>query len=410
MVNISVQNLKKQARHLRRPSHTFSLQITPFAITPFFCAPVLPGETLTNLLYQCRAVTKPLTASLVGWWYETYFFYVPFSAMPNADNFKEMAITADYDASALQTSAISTLNYVAKGHVDYVAQCLEAVVQNYFRDEGETWNSPLLNSLPQAHLAGNNAFDSLMPSSQMTSYDETISTAGDDAFTVSELETAQMMYEFQRMNGMTKMDYETWLTTYGVKPQSVEQDEKPELLRFIREWQYPSNTVNPADGTVSTAVSWSLAERADKDRYFKQPGMLFGVSVVRPKVYISEQKGQVAGLMSNGFTWLPAVLSGDQRVSFVNEPTSATDGLFAGTGVAGGYWLDIRDLLMYGDQYVNHALNATDYNAVTPVSSAWNAKYCTLANVQAMFSGTDKFVRSDGIVSLGIKSSVKDLS
>ena len=38
MVNISVQNVKKQARHLRRPSHTFSLQITPFAITPFLCA------------------------------------------------------------------------------------------------------------------------------------------------------------------------------------------------------------------------------------------------------------------------------------------------------------------------------------------------------------------------------------
>ena len=98
------------------------------------------------------------------------------------------------------------------------------------------------------------------------------------------------------------------------------------------------------------------------------------------------------------------------KVSFVNEATSETDGLFAGAGVAGGYWLDIRDLLMYGDQYVNHGLNATDYNAVTPVSSAWNAKYCTLANVQSMFSGTDKFVRADGIVSLGIKSSVKDLS
>ena len=233
--------------------------------------------------------------------------------MPDADAFKQMAITADYDASSLEASAISTLNYVAKGHVDYVSQCLETVVQNYFRDEGETWNSPLIGSLPQAHLAGNNAFDSLMPTSQMTSYDETISTAGDNAFTVSELETAQMMFEFQRMNGLTKMDYETWLTTYGVKPQSVEQEEKPELLRFIREWQYPSNTVNPTDGTVKSAVSWSLSERADKDRYFKQPGMLFGVSVVRPKVYIGQQKGQVAGLMSNGFTWLPAVLSGDQR-------------------------------------------------------------------------------------------------
>ena len=163
MVQVSVQNVKKMGRHIRRPSHTFSLNQKPFQIQPFLLAPVLPGETLTNLLYQCRAVTKPITAPLIGWWYEAYFFYVPFSAMPNADDFKEMAITADYDASSLKAGAISTDFYTFKGGVDYVKQCLQSVVEEYFRDEGESWNSPLLGNLPMAHLQGNNAFDSLMP-------------------------------------------------------------------------------------------------------------------------------------------------------------------------------------------------------------------------------------------------------
>ena len=78
MVQVSVQNVKKMARHVRRPSHTFSLNQKPFQIQPFLLAPVLPGETLTNLLYQCRAVTKPITAPLIGWWYEAYFLMVSY--------------------------------------------------------------------------------------------------------------------------------------------------------------------------------------------------------------------------------------------------------------------------------------------------------------------------------------------
>ena len=42
--------LKAAGRVLRSPRHTFQLRQRPFEITPFLLAPVLPGETMKNLL------------------------------------------------------------------------------------------------------------------------------------------------------------------------------------------------------------------------------------------------------------------------------------------------------------------------------------------------------------------------
>lgn len=65
-------------RVLRNPQHRFSLQTRPYQLQPFMIAPVLPGETMKNLLLQARVVTHPLSPDLrlVGWWNEYFFFYV----------------------------------------------------------------------------------------------------------------------------------------------------------------------------------------------------------------------------------------------------------------------------------------------------------------------------------------------
>ena len=65
--NIVVNELPQTGRVMRRPVHTFQLRQRPFAITPFMIAPVLPGETMKNLLLQSRAVTDPIKNPLVGW-------------------------------------------------------------------------------------------------------------------------------------------------------------------------------------------------------------------------------------------------------------------------------------------------------------------------------------------------------
>ena len=54
------------SRKSRRPSHPFQLRHMPWQIQPFLIAPVLPGETLKNILLQSRAVTKPIKNGIVG--------------------------------------------------------------------------------------------------------------------------------------------------------------------------------------------------------------------------------------------------------------------------------------------------------------------------------------------------------
>ena len=57
---VTATALKPTGRRPRRPSHPFQVRHEPFQIQPFFIAPVLPGETMKNLLLQSRAVTLPL--------------------------------------------------------------------------------------------------------------------------------------------------------------------------------------------------------------------------------------------------------------------------------------------------------------------------------------------------------------
>lgn len=85
------------------------------------------------------------------------------------------------------------------------------------------------------------------------------------------------------------VSFEDYLRAQGVKPAMKEPEElyKLELIRYVRDWTYPSNIVDPVTGVPLSACSWSIFERADKARFFVEPGFIFAVQVIRPKVYLS---------------------------------------------------------------------------------------------------------------------------
>ena len=206
---------------------------------------------------------------------------------------------------------------------------------------------------------------------------------------------------------MTNQTYEEWLMTYGIKSQEVELH-KPELIRYTRSWSYPSNTVDPITGTPSSAVSWSIAERADKDRFFKEPGFIVGVTTTRPKVYLSKQTGSMSGFMNDVYSWLPATLRGNQEFGW--RKLTTTVGPLASQ--AADYWVDIHDLFVYGDQYVNFSLASTDAGLVALPTAALQKRYPTQAETRSLFTDNvvKMLVRQDGIVNLGIASTTKDVT
>lgn len=207
------------------------------------------------------------------------------------------------------------------------------------------------------------------------------------------------------------MTYEDYLQSYGVRPPK-EELHAPELIRFVKDWTYPTNTIDPTTGAPSSAAVWSIADSANKARFFKEPGWIIGVTVCRPKIYRSKQVGSVADLMNTAFTWLPSVMHSDARTSLALVANGA--GPLPANTDADGYWIDVKDLLLYGDQFVNFALTATDAGLCATPTDGLQKRYADASMAAALFADTDPgtaiLIREDGVVTMTVKGHQQDTS
>lgn len=436
---LSVQQVVKK-RVPRRPSHPFYIHHKPWQIAPFFIAPVLAGETLKNLNYQSRAVSDQVKNPLTGAHLEHYFFYVPLRALSidtwsgevgdhvHATAIENMLLDLGQPLDVSTGYGIRNWSYyngnaVAGQHgYNFVQACLEKVVSHFFRDQGESFGPTVTapsgtGTYPLAKLKQKTFDDSLMAISEVP--EETIPATG-DAVDAGEFDTLYQTWQIMFSQGFTQMSFEDYLQTFGVNT-AKNQPLVPELIRYTSEWSYPTNTVNPQDvldsedniivpsGTPTSAFSWSVADRADKDRFFREPGFLIGLTVMRPKVYLGNQIFSASHLLTDALSWMPAVYKDNVELSL--KKLAADTGPFGGTRNA-DYWIDLRDLYIYGEQFVNIELTATpDYRGAPAVFNPHSsgaqigdaAKYASQADIDALFvDSTKQVIRQDGMVSLNI--------
>lgn len=408
-----VDPLKKTGRRMRRPQHPFSTRTRPWQIQPIMLAPVLPGETMKNLLLQARVVTDPIKSNLVGWWSEFYYFYVKHRDLAAADTLVEMHLDPTTSVAGLKAGAASVPLYTYNGAMDWTNLIMQKVVAEWFRDEQDgAWNSKLIGTLPAAKLSYATGLQSLRDSSLAAPPEDhelpgEVNPApyGMDPAFAGKFAAWQQMVSL----GVTEASFEDYLATFGVKtPEVEEQESRPELLRYCRNWQYPSNTIDPVTGAAVGAVSWSVAERADKDRFFNEPGFVVGYQITRPKVYFSRQAGSLAGAMDDAFGWLPAVLGEQAWASLKNFANNAGPL----TGATNGYWFDLKDIFIYGDQFVNYdiAADGAGNGVVMPVAADHNHKYATAAMADALFKSAAPLnqIRADGVTHLSILGRLGD--
>lgn len=399
-----VQELTKTGRKLRNPIHNFQVRAKPWVIQPICIAPVLPGETLKNVLIQSRIVVDPIKNPLVGWWTEQHWFYVKLRDLPTAiaDAYTQLMITPGSTMTAVHSAAKVDTYHGYATSVDTVQACLEVVTDRFFRDEDEAWNTAgsTLGSMPLAAISRHNGQPGWMDSLIDTTL---LPDGGTPVTTTAEGLTQQLnTYEYLREMKFIDMTFEDFCRSYGVNIPTADEVNKPELIRSIKDWSYPVNHVEPTTGIPSSAVSWGLKERIDKDRLFKEPGFIFAVSVTRPKVYFSAQRSNLTDFLDTPFSWLPALM-GDNPETSLREFTNANGPL---TGTTNGYWVDVRDLFLYGDQFVNFSLaTATDDSSVALPTAGLNKRYVASADVDALFlnAGTGfNLVRQDGTARLSI--------
>ena len=60
-------------------------------------------------------------------------------------------------------------------------------------------------------------------------------------------------------------------------------------------------------------------------------------------------------------------------------------GPLQGVQAAGGYWIDVRDLFVFGDQFVNYMQGAGDSTVTLPDTSL-QLRYATAADADALFT------------------------
>lgn len=73
--------------------------------------------------------------------------------------------------------------------------------------------------------------------------------------------------------------------------------------------------------------------------------------------------------------------------------------------------MDLVDLFMYGDQFVNFALTETNAGLVALPTPALQKKYPSQTDIEGLFVGTTaatRLVRQDGITTLAIASALQD--
>lgn len=409
----------------RYPKHPFITRELPFTAQPFMIAPVLPGETLENLYFESRVVSDPIKNSIIGWKKEYYFFYVPVTLLL-VDAIRDMFIDPlNTDIAGTHGIAASSRTYyTAKGGVDYLKRCVVKIIEAHFRDEGETYATAVTAAdAPIVQIRERLWLDSLTDE-DIAAIATDPGATGDTPTNMEQLQSLFEAYDQLRQIGVAGMSFEDFIRSYGVSvPEVLETEAKPELLARYSDFQYPSNTIDPATGTPSSAVSWVFKNGKRDPKFFKEPGFVVGLSITRPKVYFGGLAGNLAAHLTRAWDWLPNYLN---EASPIPLPETAMKKFGPDTGPLGdratatdSYWVEMRDLFLHGDQFQNVKAWADNTNpaddsanhllALPPGDNHHLYKYPTEAMIKNLFvTTTDPVVRQDGYVSLSIKGKVRE--
>lgn len=341
-------------RRLRTPRHNFAVTHDLFSIRPFFLAPVLPGETMKYLNVQASVQSGLMYPRMTGFWYEMYFFYVKHRDLAERDLLTDMHVKNVTDPSLL--TAADPIHYHQLG-INWSKLCMIRCVEEYFRNEGEAWDIATSSSgLPLASIENRDWLDSGFREGAVADEvglpdQETMLDWMEQHEVPPGFEEHYAHWLTMKRSGLIPTDFEDYLKANGIRiPKEDVSPHRPELIRYIRDFTKPQRATSVL-GEEAVHCKWDLNERADKDRLFKEPGFLIGLAVCRPKLYM-KQSGAAAGLLSDAYSWLPALLNDNPETSIKEIPAAQTGELFGAADFAENVVVDMRDLFNYGEQYV----------------------------------------------------------
>ena len=439
MAKISlVQPTAAIGRKVRTPRHSFATKQLPYEITPFFFAPVLPGETMKSLQYLNSVRSGFLQATQSGWWHETMFFYVKHRDLQDAvANLLIDMHVRGVDLEPAGAAADANLYYSAPsavaGTYPFLKAAMQVVVEHYFRHENETHdvrmspNGRYVAAYQRLDLLDSASYDTIGPADENELLPDAalIDQHNSDTNVLPGFEAHHAQWKRLRAAGYIEVDFEDYLRAHGISvPVEDATPDRPELLRYIKDWQLPAIRQHPDTLEETATVKWALSETATKSRFFKEPGFLLGVSVIRPKVFLN-QSFSLIGHLKDSFSWLPQLLHDRPETSLRMLTSAQAAAAFPSYEGAEGIWIDFRDLFLYGEQFVTGLTAAELAHVVnvcaSPYGMEFSQRYPADADIQGHFFATDgefppvarvtdgAFI-SEGIAQPSILSRIRDLT
>jgi hypothetical protein len=391
-----VKSLPRAGRRaIRRPRHSFYLEQRPFQLQPALIAPVVAGDSIRKIAFEFRALTDPVVSPHVGWLGEFYIFYV---RMSDLDEFAEVKKMLAGQTFTLDTAA-STRFFNAAGYVNWLRMAERVIVREWFRNEYDVDEVYELDGVPVAGIWGTSWIDTAQE------VDELAGSPNTDSY-----EGRWAAYQEMRQRGLVTMSYEEYLEQQGVEvprqlPETVQQRKRPELIRFVREFVYPTLATDWTTGLPAAMCQWLVKDTMDKARFCDEPGFVIGLTCFRPKVYRTGQKTTGASVLRNDRLWsaLSGSLADAPQERLLRVPANSTAPIATGAGV--DLWVDVGAIATAGDQFWNVA---TPGNAAAlPRTVDGEGRYLTDgAVIDSFFSGSNRRIIVDGVAQLSISSNI----
>lgn len=379
-----------RTRKNRSPNFPVMGLMKPFGLYPIFGMPILPGETVTSLSLQWRALSMPIQHPLIGAWLEVFVYYCKLTDIDRA--LTDMFLTDTMSTSGYTSGggAGGRRHFAKSGDLNWVKLCQDKFHAAYFLDEGETPRT--VDNVPKTKVLSKRS--SWMDNLILKPAEGALT--GTD-FTQREEMTAADMYRYMQL---TEMTYEQYLRQYGAV--SVRQGEgKPEIWRYAQSWVQPVNTVEPTTGAPSSAWVWSDKVMLENNKRATEPGFVMVCARVAPKTFRRSPAYSMIGQLWGFMDWFPSYNLEDP-LGGIKELTGGDNSPFLGaisdppTADNNTYLYDHRDLLSHGEQFVNRAYDDAEW----PYRPNWGAdadlqtgatpqdvrgEYVSDADIDAMF-------------------------
>lgn len=398
-----------RTRATRTPNFPMAGIMKPFGLYPLMAHPVLPGETLQSASFKLRTLSKPVKHPLAGAWWDMWVFYVKFTDIDRA--LGDMFVSDSFSSTGYTASGDNARTFVKSGQIDWVNLCLQRVHEAYFIHDNETART--IDGVPLVKLNHKNWMANMVFRPAESAVD------GTDHF---DQQTELTAFQMMQLMSMTELTYEDYCKQFGVSTIRTGQGE-PEILRYARAWTQPVNTVDPADGSPSSAWVWSEDVQLSKAKRFDEPGFILAVASIRPKMYLKYQASSILGNLWGFTDWFPIYNVDDPNahVRVINTDDAVFDAAANAAEASDEMWYDHRDVLNHGEQFVNAAV--ADMPFTLPQATApsllaadqpedLRAEYCETTDVDALFVGSnasDKFCYYEGIGMLRVSGHSKDL-